>query len=66
MAKALETRGSCDPRFSAVERAFARNFEDGLEVGACFAASIDGELVVDLWGGHADQARRRPWDRAGG
>jgi CubicO group peptidase (beta-lactamase class C family) len=62
MAEALEIHGSCDPRFAAVDRAFARNFEDGLEVGACFAASIDGELVVDLWGGHADQARRRPWE----
>jgi CubicO group peptidase (beta-lactamase class C family) len=46
-----------------VKRAFARNFEDGLEIGASFAATVDGELVVDLWAGHADQACRRPWER---
>ena len=63
MAKALEIRGSCDPRFAEVKRAFARNFEDGLEIGACFAATVDGEFVADLWAGHADQACRRPWER---
>jgi CubicO group peptidase (beta-lactamase class C family) len=63
MAEALEICGSCDPRVAEVKRAFARNFEDGLEIGASFAATIDGEFVVDLWGGHADQACRRPWER---
>src|SRR5439155_1712245 len=28
-----------------------------------FAATVDGELVVDLWGGYADAARTRPWTR---
>jgi CubicO group peptidase (beta-lactamase class C family) len=55
--------GSCDPRFSKLRDAFAANFDAGLEVGASFAASVDGVPVVDLWGGHADAARRRPWQR---
>ena len=63
MAKPLEICGRCDPRFAEVERAFARNFEDGLEIGASFAATIDGEFVVDLWAGHADRTGRRPWER---
>jgi CubicO group peptidase (beta-lactamase class C family) len=63
MAEAPEIRGSCDPRFAEVKRAFARNFEDGLEIGACFAATIDGEFVVDLWAGHADQDCRHPWEQ---
>jgi len=63
MAKGPEICGTCDPRFAAVKRAFARNFEEGLEVGACFAATLDGEFVVDLWAGHADQALRRPWEQ---
>jgi CubicO group peptidase (beta-lactamase class C family) len=46
-----------------VKRAFASNFEDGLEIGASFAATVDGRFVVDLWAGHADQARLRPWER---
>jgi CubicO group peptidase (beta-lactamase class C family) len=63
MAEVPEIHGSCDPRFAAVKRAFAASFEEGLEIGACFAATIDGELVVDLWAGHADRACRRSWER---
>ena len=58
--------GECPARFAAVRDAFAANFEESRslrEVGASFAATIDGELVIDLWGGHADAARTRPWTR---
>src|SRR6185295_13752941 len=55
--------GDFDPRFSSVRDAFAANFELGREVGASFAATVDGRLVVDLWGGHADAARTRAWER---
>lgn len=63
MADAFEIRGHCDDRFASVKEAFAGNFRAGLEVGASFAATIDGELVVDIWAGHADEARTRPWER---
>jgi CubicO group peptidase (beta-lactamase class C family) len=46
-----------------VRDAFAANFAAGREVGASFAATVDGETVVDLWGGHADARRTRPWTR---
>ncbi|HVN83649.1 MAG TPA: serine hydrolase domain-containing protein [Candidatus Binatia bacterium] len=55
--------GICDSKFAAVRDAFAANFEAGGEVGASFAATIDGKPVVDLWAGHADAARTRPWER---
>src|SRR5262245_66302530 len=55
--------GECDPRFTAVRDTFAASFDAGREVGASFAATIGGRLVVDLWGGHADAARTRPWRR---
>jgi CubicO group peptidase (beta-lactamase class C family) len=55
--------GECTPRFAAVRDAFAANFAAGREVGASFAATLDGVLVVDLWGGHADAARTRSWQR---
>jgi CubicO group peptidase (beta-lactamase class C family) len=35
----------------------------GEELGAAIAVDIDGELVVDIWGGHADAAKTRKWDR---
>lgn len=57
----MVAEGHCDPAFERVADIFADNFDRGLEVGASVAASVDGELVVDLWGGHADAAMSRPW-----
>ncbi len=56
-------QGGCDVRYAGVRDAFAANFEAGREVGASFAATVDGALVVDLWGGFANAARTRPWAR---
>ncbi|HEY3796718.1 MAG TPA: serine hydrolase domain-containing protein [Caulobacteraceae bacterium] len=43
--------------------AFAKNFAERDEVGAAVAVTIDGELVVDLWGGWTDRGRAMPWTR---
>jgi CubicO group peptidase (beta-lactamase class C family) len=58
---ASQIDGHCDPRFDAVRSAFVHNLETGADVGACVAVTVDGELVVDLWGGYLDEARERPW-----
>jgi len=63
MTNTVEIHGYCDQRFSAVQEAFSRNFESGEDIGASFAATIDGEFVVDIWGGYADAAQTRPWER---
>ena len=55
--------GFVAPGFEPVADAFARNFAEHGELGAAFAAYRDGELVVDLWGGVADRAAGRPWER---
>src|ERR1700754_1407100 len=55
--------GSCDPRFSRVGKEFERNFAERGEVGASVCVRIDGEPVVDLWGGVADRATGREWER---
>ncbi len=54
-------QGHCDERFSAVADAFQANFDNGLEDGASVAIAIEGELVVDLWGGVADRGSGAPW-----
>src|SRR5579859_4625802 len=59
----IAVEGFAQPRFSAVRDAFAANLTSGADVGACFAATLEGELVVDLWGGFADEARTRPWEK---
>ncbi len=59
----IEIHGHCAARFGRVKDAFAKNFAVEQEVGASFAATVDGETVIDLWGGSADAARTRPWER---
>ena len=54
--------GTCPARFAAVREAFERNLAAD-DVGASFAVTLDGELAIDLWGGFADAARTRPWQR---
>jgi CubicO group peptidase (beta-lactamase class C family) len=60
MCDGRPVRGTCDPAFRAVGEAFAANFEDG-EVGAACSVTVDGQVVVDVWGGWADIGHRREW-----
>lgn len=53
--------GRCDERFALVRDAFAANFAERGDVGAAVCVMIDGEPVIDLIGGWADEARTRPW-----
>ncbi len=55
--------GFVDPRFERVREAFAAALGNGSDIGASFAATIGGEPVIDLWGGWADEARTRPWEK---
>ncbi len=55
-------RGTVAPGFEAVAQAFAEVLAGPGEVGAAFAATHDGELVVDLWSGWADRRERRAWE----
>jgi len=61
MANTVEINGYCEQRFLPVREAFARNFESGQEVGASFAATLNGEFIIDIRGGYADAAETRPW-----
>ncbi|GGC60182.1 serine hydrolase domain-containing protein [Chelatococcus reniformis] len=56
-----QVAGRCDPRFAGVLHAFLANFADRNEVGASVCIMIDGEPVVDLWGG-ARTAQGDPWE----
>ncbi len=48
-------------RFESVEAAFHRNLDSGEDLGASFCVTVEGETVVDLWGGWRDAERTRPW-----
>jgi CubicO group peptidase (beta-lactamase class C family) len=55
--------GRVAPGFEPVRDAFEANFAARADVGAAFAACVDGMPVVDLWAGAADREARRPWSR---
>src|SRR5216684_698288 len=59
----LTIYGDCDPRFERVRGAFVKNFQRRGEVGAAVSVMVDGHYAVDLWAGHADQAKTRAWER---
>jgi CubicO group peptidase (beta-lactamase class C family) len=57
-----EIQGSYEDRFEPVAEALARNLDDGADVGASVAVFLDGEPVVDIWGGYADAEGTAPWE----
>jgi CubicO group peptidase (beta-lactamase class C family) len=59
----MSVDGTCEPRFARVREEFERNFAERGEVGASVCVMLDGEPVVDLWGGQADPTSGRAWDR---
>jgi CubicO group peptidase (beta-lactamase class C family) len=63
MSSAVPVAGHCDPRFRAVREVFEANLRDGLDLGASVAFTLDGEAVVDLWGGWLEFDRKQEWQR---
>jgi CubicO group peptidase (beta-lactamase class C family) len=63
MTDRAAVHGTVAPGLDAVRDAFAHNLAEPPEVGASLAVVCEGELVVDLWGGHTDAARSSEWQR---
>ncbi|GMR37408.1 hypothetical protein PMAYCL1PPCAC_07603, partial [Pristionchus mayeri] len=60
--RVVHTEGRVSKQFEPVLKAFRENFRSGWERdGAAFAVYQNGELVVDVWGGHADRESHRLW-----
>ena len=55
--------GEVDPRFQIVKDVFVQNFERYGEIGASFCVYFNGQKVVDLYGGWANQQANEPWQR---
>src|SRR6266566_3636620 len=61
--KTGEVAGFCDPQFERVAEEFTRNFQERGELGASVSVTIEGEPVVDLWGGTAHPETGTPWTK---
>jgi CubicO group peptidase (beta-lactamase class C family) len=62
----MSIQGFCEPRFLPLRAAFAESFAGDqadmhTELGASLSLWHRGRPVVDLWGGHVDETRTRPW-----
>ncbi len=57
-----DIHGTHDARFDDVRAALEKNVDSGDELGASLVVDLDGDVVVDLWGGFRDQARTLTWD----
>jgi CubicO group peptidase (beta-lactamase class C family) len=57
-----DVHGSYDRLFVAVPNALSASLDDA-GGGASVAVFVDGEPVVDVWGGFTDATRSTPWQR---
>jgi len=57
-----QVQGQVAPGFETVRDKFAENFVRRRELGGACCAYVDGEKVVDLWGGIRDKATGASWD----
>ncbi len=53
--------GYCDTHFERIRDMLATSIEAGAEVGASLCVNIDGETVIDLWGGWRDKQHSAQW-----
>ena len=58
-----EVQGFVADKYERVRDVLAANLASGEDVGASYTAMLDGEVLVDIWGGHQDVERTTPWER---
>lgn len=58
-----QVEGVCERRFEGVKSLLQSFLDSGEELGASIVINVDGEDVVDIWGGHADAERTRKWEK---
>jgi Beta-lactamase len=58
-----QVHGHMAPGFEGVGQVMAANLASGEDVGASFVAMRGDDVLVDIWGGHKDEAKTQPWER---
>ncbi|MEO8528102.1 MAG: serine hydrolase domain-containing protein [Pseudolysinimonas sp.] len=59
--RSVPVSGIVEPGFEAVLGAFVENYRVDDELGSAVAVAVDGQTVVDLWGGWRDPDRTQQW-----
>lgn len=55
--------GFADPKFDKLAELLSTTLDSGDDLGASVSVTVEGETVVDLWGGFADEGKTRTWDK---
>jgi CubicO group peptidase (beta-lactamase class C family) len=58
-----DIEGFCNAPFEKLTDVLSATLDNGGDLGASVAVTVEGELVADFWGGWADAARTAPWQR---
>jgi CubicO group peptidase (beta-lactamase class C family) len=58
-----EIHGTADPSYEQLSELLSATLDTGTDVGASVCVTVDGETVVDIWGGWVDEAKTEPWGR---
>ncbi|KAJ6438052.1 CVNH domain-containing protein [Purpureocillium lavendulum] len=58
-----KVRGHYDPRFREVSSLLEKFVNTEQELGASILVNVNGQDVVDIWCGYADEGRSRAWHR---
>ena len=61
LGEAGSIHGICDEKFQPVLDNFVANFRDREERGASVCLNVEGETVVDLWGGKQHPKQDADW-----
>ncbi|MEL7158399.1 MAG: serine hydrolase domain-containing protein [Actinomycetota bacterium] len=56
-----DIHGSASDQFAALRDLLSDSIDAGDDVGASVSVTVEGETVVDLWGGWVDEAKSAPW-----
>lgn len=59
----MKVDGVSIERFAGVRDKFQQNLESGADLGASLCITVNGEAVLDIWGGWAEEGRAKPWQR---
>ncbi len=55
-------QGEFQEEFHLVAEAFAENFREEEELGSACSILVDGQVVVDLWGGYKNASQSQLWE----
>jgi CubicO group peptidase (beta-lactamase class C family) len=57
-----EIHGTSIPEYARLGELLSSTIDSGHDVGASVSVTVEGQTVVDIWGGWADEAKTIPWE----